>query len=295
MADTFDLEEVRSRSQRYWNVDGLPELMMGLVWCCSGRRLAVRAVASARSRLECLLDVHALPARLQRRRLGLGDQEAESANHIPARRLRGVECSDARPETHGRGRRRRDRLGAALITRSRTEGLERVAAPGLGVILSLAFVAASFTQRAPHLLVLAPVALLLGLAFAASTPGWDAMNWMFIALGGATALLGAVRLWMFPPASHPAGAAGVNDIDRVIHEPARLLLVALLSGVKEADFLWLQRESALTKGNLSSHLGRLEDAGYIAVQKTFKGKVPLTVVRLTREEERPPSTATRKG
>ena len=75
----------------------------------------------------------------------------------------------------------------------------------------------------------------------------------------------------------------MNDIDRVIHEPARLLLVALLSGVKEADFLWLQRESALTKGNLSSHLGRLEDVGYVAVQKTFKGKVPLTIVRLTRE------------
>ena len=75
----------------------------------------------------------------------------------------------------------------------------------------------------------------------------------------------------------------MNDIDRVIHEPARLLLVALLSGVREADFLWLQRESALTKGNLSSHLWRLEDAGYVAVEKTFKGKVPLTVVRLTRE------------
>jgi DNA-binding transcriptional ArsR family regulator len=74
----------------------------------------------------------------------------------------------------------------------------------------------------------------------------------------------------------------VTDLDRVIHEPARLLLVALLAGVKEADFLWLQRESGLTKGNLSSHLARLEEAGYVAVQKTFKGKIPLTVLRLTR-------------
>jgi DNA-binding transcriptional ArsR family regulator len=74
----------------------------------------------------------------------------------------------------------------------------------------------------------------------------------------------------------------VTDLDRIIHEPARLLLVALLASVKEADFLWLQRESGLTKGNLSSHLVRLEEAGYVAVQKTFKGKIPLTVLRLTR-------------
>jgi DNA-binding transcriptional ArsR family regulator len=74
----------------------------------------------------------------------------------------------------------------------------------------------------------------------------------------------------------------VTDLDRVIHEPARLLLVALLAAVKEADFLWLQRESGLTKGNLSSHLARLEEAGYVGVQKSFKGKIPLTVLRLTR-------------
>lgn len=74
----------------------------------------------------------------------------------------------------------------------------------------------------------------------------------------------------------------MTDLDRVIHEPARLMLVALLAGVREADFLWLLRESSLTKGNLSSHLARLEEAGYVEVQKTFKGKIPLTVIRLTR-------------
>ena len=50
----------------------------------------------------------------------------------------------------------------------------------------------------------------------------------------------------------------MTEIDRIIHEPARLLIVALLAGVKEADFLWLLRESELTKGNLSAHLSRLE-------------------------------------
>ena len=74
----------------------------------------------------------------------------------------------------------------------------------------------------------------------------------------------------------------MTDLDRVIHEPARLLIVALLSGVKEADFLWLLNESQLTKGNLSSHLARLEEAGYVEIEKTFRGKIPLTIVRLAK-------------
>ncbi len=73
----------------------------------------------------------------------------------------------------------------------------------------------------------------------------------------------------------------MTELDRVIHEPARLRIVALLAGVEEADFLWLLRESALTKGNLSSHLARLEEAGYVAVEKSFRGKIPLTLLRLT--------------
>lgn len=75
----------------------------------------------------------------------------------------------------------------------------------------------------------------------------------------------------------------MNELDRVIHEPARLLIVALLAGVHEADFLWVLRESQLTKGNLSTHLAKLEDSGYVEVEKTYKGKVPLTLLRLTRQ------------
>jgi DNA-binding transcriptional ArsR family regulator len=75
----------------------------------------------------------------------------------------------------------------------------------------------------------------------------------------------------------------MTDVDRVIHEPARLLIVALLAGVKEADFLWIQRESGLTKGNLSGHLSRLEEAQYVEIEKTYKGKVPLTILRLTKQ------------
>lgn len=74
----------------------------------------------------------------------------------------------------------------------------------------------------------------------------------------------------------------IADVDRVIHEPARLVIVSLLYALKEADFVFLQRESQLTRGNLSSHLARLEEAGYVRIEKTFRGKIPLTLCTLTR-------------
>lgn len=73
----------------------------------------------------------------------------------------------------------------------------------------------------------------------------------------------------------------VTELDRLIHEPARLLIVTILSTVASADFLFLQRETGLTKGNLSGHLSKLEEAGYVKIEKTFKGKLPLTVCKLT--------------
>jgi DNA-binding transcriptional ArsR family regulator len=75
----------------------------------------------------------------------------------------------------------------------------------------------------------------------------------------------------------------MNDLDRLIHEPARLTIIALLSSVKEADFLYLLRETGLTKGNLSTHLVRLEEGGYVDIEKTFRGKIPLTLLRLSSE------------
>jgi DNA-binding transcriptional ArsR family regulator len=75
----------------------------------------------------------------------------------------------------------------------------------------------------------------------------------------------------------------MNELDRVIHEPARLTIVALLAGAKELDFVFLQRETGFTKGNLSSHLMRLEDAGYVEIEKAFRGKIPMTLARITAE------------
>lgn len=73
----------------------------------------------------------------------------------------------------------------------------------------------------------------------------------------------------------------VTTLDRLIHEPARLLIVTILSSAASADFLFLQRETGLTKGNLSAHLSKLDEAGYVKIEKTFKGKMPLTVCKLT--------------
>jgi DNA-binding MarR family transcriptional regulator len=75
----------------------------------------------------------------------------------------------------------------------------------------------------------------------------------------------------------------ILNIDRLIHEPARLIIMTMLNVVESADFLFLQRETGLTRGNLSAHLTKLEETGYVAIEKTYKGKIPLTVCRLTEE------------
>ena len=78
-----------------------------------------------------------------------------------------------------------------------------------------------------------------------------------------------------------ASVQNMSGLDRVIHEPARLMLVALLSAVESADFLYLLKESDLSKGNLSVHLSKLEEAGYVEAEKTFRGKMPHTEYHLT--------------
>ncbi|MDD5263949.1 MAG: transcriptional regulator [Candidatus Bipolaricaulis sp.] len=71
------------------------------------------------------------------------------------------------------------------------------------------------------------------------------------------------------------------EIDRVIHEPARLLLVAHLYVVESADYVFLMQNTDFTWGNLSSHLSKLEEAGYVEIVKDFVGRKPHTMVKLT--------------
>jgi DNA-binding MarR family transcriptional regulator len=85
------------------------------------------------------------------------------------------------------------------------------------------------------------------------------------------------------PKARPGGkdANPLAGIDTVVHEPARLNIMAQLYVVESADFLFLMRQTGLTFGNLSSHLGKLEAAGYVNVKKEFLGKKPHTMLRLT--------------
>ena len=73
----------------------------------------------------------------------------------------------------------------------------------------------------------------------------------------------------------------IANIDRLIHEPARLMIMSYLYVVESADFTFLMRQTGLTWGNLSSHMTKLEDAGYIEVEKEFIGKKPNTMLKLT--------------
>ena len=71
------------------------------------------------------------------------------------------------------------------------------------------------------------------------------------------------------------------EIDKVIHEPSRLKLVAQLYIIESADYPFLMTQLGFTWGNLSAHLGKLEDAGYVAIEKEFVEKKPRTTVSLT--------------
>jgi DNA-binding MarR family transcriptional regulator len=75
----------------------------------------------------------------------------------------------------------------------------------------------------------------------------------------------------------------VSSIDKLIHEPARLLLMANLYVVESADFLYLMTQTGLSFGNLSSHMSKLESAGFIKVDKEFVEKKPVTRLSLTDE------------
>jgi DNA-binding MarR family transcriptional regulator len=77
------------------------------------------------------------------------------------------------------------------------------------------------------------------------------------------------------------GLRGLAEIDRVVHEPARLMILMYLYSAEKADFIFLLNATELTWGNLSSHVSKLEEAGYVAVEKGFLGKKPHTMVGLT--------------
>ena len=81
----------------------------------------------------------------------------------------------------------------------------------------------------------------------------------------------------------PTSDINVGNIDPLIHEPSRLMIMAQLYVVQSADFLFLQRQTQMTPGNLSAHLRKLEDAGYVEITKEFIERKPHTALALTKK------------
>jgi DNA-binding MarR family transcriptional regulator len=73
----------------------------------------------------------------------------------------------------------------------------------------------------------------------------------------------------------------IENLDKAIHAPSRLMILAYLAAVESADFTFLLKRTGLTRGNLSTHLSRLEEAGYVNITKEFVDRIPRTLYRLT--------------
>jgi hypothetical protein len=203
----INLDEIANRPQRYWDVDGFPELVMGLLWMLWGAAwlvgesvprgwqgsiywmlvpalLVLSGVAAVRA-------IKLLKARYTFPRTGYVEwNEPSRTSRVTAAAVAMVTAM----------------VVVVLVIRADARSAQN-APMVLSVILSLAFVVASIRQRAPHLLALAGVAIALGLAFGAIDRGWQSVNWMFVALGAASAALGAVRLALFVR-RHPLPSEG---------------------------------------------------------------------------------------
>ncbi len=78
-----------------------------------------------------------------------------------------------------------------------------------------------------------------------------------------------------------SGLQGLLEIDRLVHEPARLAILTVLASAEEVQFKFLEEALGLTRGNLSSHVSKLEEAGYLTVTKAFEERIPVTSYRIT--------------
>ncbi|MBN9658530.1 MAG: hypothetical protein J0H49_10155 [Acidobacteria bacterium] len=193
-----NLKEIEGRPMRSWNMDGLQEMIMGILWILwGGLWLLGQELPKGKLYQAYWLVVPAMLAL------------SGFAGNWVVRRLKERVTFPRSGYVALREPTRQERLGTALLAivvaailaivvlRTRTEGVAHLITPVVGVILSLAFVVASLKQRAPHFLVLAGVALALGIAFGALHTGWESLNWLFVVLGVVAAVSGAIRLSRF--------------------------------------------------------------------------------------------------
>lgn len=199
-----DLRDLARRPVRYWNVDGLPELMTGLLWIVWGGAwiLGQQVPHDWRWAAYWLLVPPLLAA-------------AMYGTTVAIRRLKARVTFPRTGYVEWKAPDRRTRLGAATVAivaalalagmvltgGARSSG--QMATPVIAVILSLGFVVVSVRQRAPHVLALGGLGLALGFALGWTHGGWASVNWLFLGLGIACTLFGSVRLARFL-ARHPA-------------------------------------------------------------------------------------------
>src|SRR5512136_1737729 len=97
-----------------------------------------------------------------------------------------------------------------------------------------------------------------------------------------------------PKSTDSSDLTAVADLDRLVHEPACLAIMSLLYVIESADFTFLMNQTGLSWGNLSTHMTKLEEAGYLEVEKGFKGRRPNTTLRLTPQRRQAFSRYARK-
>ena len=80
----------------------------------------------------------------------------------------------------------------------------------------------------------------------------------------------------------PFDPRDISDLDSLVHSPTRLKILLVLMSVEEADFTFISQAADLTRGNLSANLSKLEEAGYVEIEKKFIERVPKTIVRVSK-------------
>jgi peptidoglycan/LPS O-acetylase OafA/YrhL len=202
-----NLDELARRPARYWTIDGLPELMVGLLWLVWGGAWLVGETLPHDWRWTAYWLI--VPPALALSGVGINWITRRLKERITFPRAGYVQWKE--PD-----RRTALAVGAAIVlaaavlaavilTKDRRD-LERTVPAVINVVLALSFLAVGVRHRTPHHLALAGAAVVLALAIGAITTGWDAMNWLFVALGTVCIVVGGIRLALFLRA-HPLSAA----------------------------------------------------------------------------------------
>lgn len=194
-----DLNELARRPVRYWNADGVPELVLGLMWIVWGGAWLIGQTipygwrsglywltvppALALSAFATKPLIRRVKARITFPRTGYVEwKQPEASSRVAAAAVIVVAALA---------------LAVVIVNEAGDRSLEHRLPPIMTVVLSVSFLALSIRHRAPHYLAFAAVAIAVSLATASLVSGWDSLSWMFVALGAACTFFGGVKLALF--------------------------------------------------------------------------------------------------